>query len=114
MSVCYCCGFVMLCDETFYDHQTDVYTVESLLDHGRREFGGYDAVVLWHAYPNLGFDDRNQFDYYRDLPGGLDGVGDVVRILHTAGVKVFLAYNPWDTGTRREAEADHDVLVALV
>jgi hypothetical protein len=60
------------------------------------------------------FDDRNQFDYYRDLPGGLRGVAEIVRTCHAAGVKVFLAYNPWDTGTRREAHADHDVLVDFV
>ena len=111
---CYCCGFVMLCDEMVYDHQSGVYTIAASLDHGLREFGGYDGVVLWHAYPNLGFDDRNQWDYFRDLPGGLAGVAEVVRTLHAAGVRVFLAYNPWDTGTRREPRDDHEVLVELV
>lgn len=111
---CYCCGFVMVCDETFYDWQAGTYTVDAFLEHGRREFGGYDAVVLWHAYPNLGFDDRNQFDYYRELPGGLSGVRDVVDKIHAAGVKVFLAYNPWDTATRREEQPDLQVLTEFV
>ena len=114
VSSCYCCGFIMLCDEQVYDHQAGVYTIAALLDDALREFGGYDAVVLWHAYPNIGFDDRNQFDYYRDLPGGLPGLAEVVRQFHAAGVRVFLAYNPWDTGTRREPHPDHNVLVALV
>ncbi len=111
---CYCCGFIMLCDEQVYDHRAGVYTIAALLDDALREIGGYDAVVLWHAYPNIGFDDRNQFDYYRDLPGGLAGLAEVVRQFHAADVRVFLAYNPWDTGTRREPHSDHEVLVALV
>ena len=30
------------------------------------------------------------------------------------GVKVYIDYNPWDTGTRREGKPDLDVLVELV
>jgi hypothetical protein len=111
---CYCCGFLMLCDETFYDHRQGRYTPENFLEHGRREFGGYDALVLWHAYPRIGFDDRNQFDFYRDLPGGLPGLRELSRTLHAQGVKVFIDYNPWDVGTRREPESDLDVLVEMV
>lgn len=111
---CFCCGFVMLCDETFYDHHSGRYTVQEYLADGIREFGGYDAVVLWQAYPNIGFDGRNQFDYYRDLPGGIAGVRAVSDTLHAAGVRVFITYNPWDTGTRREPKSDIDTLVDLV
>ena len=66
----------MLCDETFYDSKTGRYTVSAFLDRERHEFGGYDSIVLWHAYPRIGLDDRNQFDFYRDMPGGL------LRIAH--------------------------------
>src|SRR5574340_1755553 len=45
------CCFVMLCDETFYDPRQGRFAAEAFLDHGQREFGGYDSVVLWHAYP---------------------------------------------------------------
>jgi formylglycine-generating enzyme required for sulfatase activity len=108
------CCFAMVCDETFLDPQTGRYRVESFLDHGQREFGGYDSLVLWHAYPRIGVDDRNQFDFYRDLPGGLPGLRVLSRACHARGVRVFIDYNPWDTGTRREGRSDIDMLAWLV
>ncbi len=61
----FACCFLMMCDETFYDTRSGAYTVDAFLDHGRGEFGGYDSLVLWHAYPRIGVDERNQFDFYR-------------------------------------------------
>jgi formylglycine-generating enzyme required for sulfatase activity len=110
----FCCGFVMLCDQRFYDPEAGHYRVDAYLEEARREFGGFDSVVLWHAYPRVGLDDRNQFDFYRDAPGGILGLRDVVQQCHAAGVRVFLDYNPWDTGTRREGKADLEVLATLV
>ena len=52
------CCFAMMCDLAFYDACKDEYTVEAFLNQGRREFGGYDSVVLWHAYPRIGLDRR--------------------------------------------------------
>lgn len=111
---CFACCFLMLCDETFYDHNHNAYKVKAFLDHGRHEFDGYDTVVLWHAYPRIGFDERNQFDFYRDQPGGLSGLRKLARALHGRGVKAFIDYNPWDTGTRREGKSDLDALVEIV
>lgn len=110
----FACCFLMLCDERVLDAGAGAYTIESFLDHGRLEFGGYDSLVLWHAYPRIGLDERNQFDFYRDLPGGLAGLRDLSRRCHARGVRVFIDYNPWDTGTRREASSDLDVLVEIV
>lgn len=111
---CYCCCFAMMFDESFYDPAKNEYTIDSFINHGIREFGGYDAIVLWHAYPRIGFDDRNQFDFYRDMPGGLAGLRTLSRAIHERGLKVFVDYNPWDTGTRREDKSDIDVLAELV
>jgi formylglycine-generating enzyme required for sulfatase activity len=111
---CYSCCFAMMCDERFYDPVSRRYTIDSFLEEGSREFGGYDAVVLWQAYPRIGFDDRNQFDFYRDMPGGLEGVHELSRAMHRRGVKVFIDYNPWDTGTRREGTSDAEVLAEFV
>ncbi len=108
------CGFVMLNDESFCDLQAGRYHVERLLAHAREEFGGFDSVVLWHAYPRLGLDARNQFDFYRDQPGGLEELRRAVARLHRAGVRVFLDYNPWDTQTRREGRVDAEALAELV
>jgi formylglycine-generating enzyme required for sulfatase activity len=114
VSSCFSCCFLMVCDEQFYDPKSGQYRVAKFLEHGRREFGGYDAVVLWHAYPRIGTDDRNQFDFYRDMPGGILGLRRVIQEFHAQRVKVFLDYNPWDTSTRREGKDDLDVLATMV
>jgi hypothetical protein len=111
---CYSCCFAMMGDLRFYDPVARRYMVGEYLEQGRTQFGGYDAVVLWHAYPRIGFDDRNQFDFYRDMPGGLAGLRELSRTLHEWGVKVFIDYNPWDTGTRRESQSDAEMLAEFV
>jgi len=109
-SSCYSICLAWLWDEALYDHATHRFTPDAFLDAGEAEFGGHDAVVLWHAYPVIGIDDRNQFDYYRQAPG----LADLIAAFHRRGVRVFLDYNPWDTGTRREPADDAAVLAALV
>lgn len=108
------CCFVMLLDETFYDPRQGRYTVDSFLDTGIREFGGFDGLVLWHAYPKIGIDARNQFDFYRDMPGGLAGLREVTAQCHRRGVRVYIDYHPWDTGTRREGVSDLDALIGML
>lgn len=111
---CYGCCFAMMYDQKFYDPVERCYTADKFLDEGMKEFGGYDAIVLWQAYPRIGFDERNQFDFYRDVPGGLAGLRELSRAIHERGVRVFIDYNPWDTGTRREGRADVEMLVEMV
>ena len=57
----------------------------------------------------IGIDERNQWDFYRDVPG----CRRLVATLHDAGVRVFVDYNPWDTGTRRGGD-DADELAAVI
>ena len=113
-SSAYACGFVFMYDTLFYDRLSRRYTIDFLLEYATETFGGYDAVVLWHAYPRIGFDQRNQFDFYRDMPGGLAGLRDVCHQFQAHGVRVFLNYNPWDTGTRRENRSDIDLLAEMM
>ncbi len=110
----FACGFLMLNDESWVDLTGGRYQVNRLLQQAREEFGGFDSVVLWHAYPRLGLDARNQFDFYREQPGGLAALRQAVAEFHRAGVRVFLDYNPWDTHTRREPVSDPEALAELV
>jgi formylglycine-generating enzyme len=103
----FACSFQMVWDLEAQD-------MDGWLAAGKREFGGYDSVVFWQAYPRIGLDDRNQFDFYRDMPGGLPGLRQVIEGLHRKGVRAFVDYNPWDTGTRREAKPDLEMLAELV
>jgi hypothetical protein len=81
----YVCGLVMLWDESFYDPVSGAFLVEEYLDNAEREFGGFDVLILWHAYPRIGFDERNQFDFYRDIPGGLSALADIIARYAGAG-----------------------------
>ncbi|MBA5869983.1 MAG: SUMF1/EgtB/PvdO family nonheme iron enzyme [Nitrospira sp. CR2.1] len=106
--------FLMLYDQTFFNQQSGRYEVEAFLRKAMEDFAGFDNLILWQAYPRIGVDDRNQFDFYRDMPGGLPGIRDVVRRCHRLGVKALVVYKPWDLGTRREAVSDIEALAALV
>jgi hypothetical protein len=108
------CGVAMVWDRSFYDPRARTFTVAEYLDRADRLFGGFDALVLWHAYPRIGFDDRNQFDFYRELPGGPESLREIVAACHAHGVRAILDYNPWDTGTRPEPGGHYDALVRLV
>ena len=77
-------------------------------------YGGVDSVLLWHSYPNIGVDDRSQFDMLRSLPGGVPGVKALVDAFHAEGVQVILPYNPWDTGTNRSGHTDVVELIDLI
>ncbi len=102
--------FWFLYEKDYLDARAGAFRVEKYLADAQADFGPVDAVCLWQSYPRLGLDHRNQFDYYRDLPGGLPELLRIVRILQAVGVRVFLNYNPWDVGTRREPRTDADTL----
>jgi iron(II)-dependent oxidoreductase len=87
---------VFIYDQRFF--RDGQYQVQSLVKTINEAFGGADSVLLWHAYPRIGFDSRDQFAFYEDMPGGLSKLRDVVAEFHAAGMKVFVNYNPWDIG----------------
>ena len=106
---CFVVSQVWLWDELLYDFDRHVFTPQRLLDDARQRFGGFDGLVLWHAYPVIGIDERNQWDFYRSIPG----LDQLVADLHDVGVKVFVDYNPWDVGSRRSGP-DAEELASLV
>src|SRR5580765_7023453 len=93
---------LLIWDRRLYDPETREYTVDRFLADTESRIGPIDAVLLWHVYPNLGVDDRNQFDLLRDLPGGISGLRRLVDQFHSRDVKVFFPFIAWDTGTRNE------------
>ncbi|MGB3438806.1 MAG: SUMF1/EgtB/PvdO family nonheme iron enzyme [Actinophytocola sp.] len=107
-SSCYSVALLSLWDERLFDREHGRFDVAGFLAN-TEDHGGFDGVVLWHAYPVIGIDDRNQFDFYRDVPD----LRDVVEAFQSRGIKVFLDYNPWDTGTRRAPHDDATELALL-
>lgn len=105
---------VMVEDRYLYDPVAGRYTVDRYLDDLETRFGGLDSVLLWCVYPNIGVDDRNQFDLARSLPGGLGALRGAIDDFHRRGVRVFLTTMPWDNGTRDEGEPDWQAIAKIV
>ena len=104
---------MMVEDRYFYDPAVG-YTVDRYLDDLEARFGGIDSVLIWYIYPNIGIDDRSQFDLVHALPGGVPALKQVVAEFHRRGVRVFLPTMAWDNGTRGSEESDWDRLADLV
>lgn len=107
-------GFVFMWDHTFWSPEKGEYLVDSYCKTMEKEFGGLQSVILWHSYPNIGIDERNQFDFFDALPGGREGLKQVVDDFHRNGVKVFITYNPWDLDTRRPENNDFKELAKII
>ena len=95
-------ALVIAQERTLFDPKAGKYTVDRYLDDVAKRYGGVDSVIIWHTYPNIGIDDRNQHDHLRDMPGGLPGLKKMVRDFHKRGVRVLFPIMPWDSGTRVE------------
>jgi iron(II)-dependent oxidoreductase len=105
---------LLIWDRTFYDPETHEYTVDKFLADTESRIGPIDAVLIWPVYPNLGVDDRNQFDFLRDMPGGIPGVRKMVDDFHQRHVKVFFPTLAWDSGTRDEGAPPWKALAELM
>ena len=102
---------MMIEDRYFYDPAAGRYTVDRYLDDLEKRYGGIDSVLVWHTYPNIGIDNRNQYDLLRDMPGGAAGLKQMVADFHRLGVRVLFPVMLWDQGTR-DARAPNWVATA--
>jgi len=92
----------MAWDREFFDRLTGKYTYTDVLKKGIQLFGNIDVYGIWPTWPRLGLDQRNQWDLYRNLPGGTGQLRNIARLSRQSGTKFFIAYNPWDKSTRQE------------
>jgi formylglycine-generating enzyme required for sulfatase activity len=90
---------MMVEDRNFFDTLGARYMVDRYLDDLARRYGGIDSVLIWSVYPNIGIDNRNQFDLLHDLPGGVEDLKRMVADFHNRGVRVLFPVMAWDTGT---------------
>jgi len=104
---------MMVEDRYLYDPVAGKYTVDRYLDDLEDRFGGIDSVLFWYIYPNIGLDDRNQTDLAYDLPGGIEGLKQLVVDFHRRGVRVFLPTMAWDNGTRDSGVTDWKAITDL-
>ena len=88
-------NFVFFYGGEGFDRRTMKIDVDGLLRQGE-EFGGYDTVTIWNQYPRLGIDQRTQWDFYDDFPGGRPALRKAIDELHAHGIKVLLPFIPWD------------------
>jgi formylglycine-generating enzyme required for sulfatase activity len=93
---------MMVHDRFFYDPASRQYTVDRYLDDLTKRYGGIDSVLIWPTYPNIGIDSRNEYDLFRDLPGGVPELKRVVDQFHSRGVRVLFPVMMWDQGTHDE------------
>lgn len=92
----------MAWDREFYDRMTGKYTFPEVIRKGTNLFGYFDVFCIWPTWPRLGLDQRNQWDLYRDLPGGTAQLRSFAQMSRLSGTKFFISYNPWDNSTKTE------------
>ncbi len=105
---------MMVQDRYFYDPVAGRYTVDRYLDDLEKRYGGIDAVLVWSTYPNMGIDDRNQLQMVESMPGGVDGVRQMVADFHRRGVRVLFPMMMWDEGTQQPDQPWPQAIAALM
>jgi len=100
-------------DRLLFDSQAGEYTPDLFLNDLESRYGRVDGIALWHSYPNLGVDERSQFDLFDDLPGGVPALAALVAEFHKRGIKVGIPYNPWASDPAAQNSSDFVSLASL-
>ncbi|MFN8353624.1 MAG: SUMF1/EgtB/PvdO family nonheme iron enzyme [Spirosomataceae bacterium] len=108
----YVMHLVMAWDNWFYDYRDGKYHLTEFGQKGKKLYGGDDVIGIWPTWPTLGLDPRNQWDLFKDLPGGLPRLKSLANELRQQNTKFFICYNPWDESTQyqggsKEGQAGH-------
>ena len=98
----YLMHLMMAWDKFFYNANQKEYTLPHFVERGNKLYGGDDIITIWPTWPTLGLDQRNQFDLYKDLPGGLTAIHKWSNYLKAENKHLFVSYNPWDVDTREQ------------
>lgn len=98
----YLMHLMMTWDKFFYNAPQKQYALPLFVERGNKLYGGDDIITIWPSWPTLGLDQRNQFDLYKDLPGGLNAIKKISNDLIAENKHLFVSYNPWDIDTRKQ------------
>ena len=71
-------------------------------------------MLIWSTYPNMGIDDRNQLEMVESMPGGIEGVRQMVADFHRRGVRVLFPMMMWDEGTHEPRKSWPEAIAALM
>ncbi|MEN8115556.1 MAG: SUMF1/EgtB/PvdO family nonheme iron enzyme [Bacteroidota bacterium] len=93
-------------DHNIFDIEKNRYTLDDFIEFNNKVLGGAEIYGLWPTWPALGMDQRNQWDMYRTMPGGMDAVKGLADLCHRNNSHLFIAFKPWDTATRNEDPYD--------
>lgn len=98
----YHCQLMMGWDHDVYDIEKGRYTLNDFIGFNNKVLGGAEIYGLWPTWPALGMDQRNQWDMYRSMPGGMAAVKELADLCHQNNSHFYIAFKPWDTATRKE------------
>lgn len=98
----YVIHMMMTWNKSFYDYNKKQFNLIRFIEDGKKLYGGDDAIALWPTWPTLGLDQRNQFDLFKELPGGTKQLKKLALQSRSKNSRIFVCYNPWDESTRNE------------